>query len=241
MKTSRLVKTFIKSALNSTVFIKEISKNKDKIFKLSKAKEQIFTNVDIGSQYIIRETIRREIKAQIEVIEEEDLEHPKAGEIISKDKLVYEGFMKGNEDYSKLANEAITEIMKNSKDEMVDLSKCKLMLDPLDATVSFLGEEYSDVTTLIGLLKNNKPFIGVIGAPFATENGVHLYFNIPREGVFKLSTDNKKDELKIIKMKEKTQNYKKPINILTSFKNVNKLQEICNLLLIFSWKREVCK
>ena len=75
-------------------------------------------------------------------------------------------------------------------DQLIRQKKVKILLDPLDATYSFVNKDYQEATILAGVLVNDKPFIGSITSPFYTfdkdnnKTGVVTYFNIPNYGIF---------------------------------------------------------
>jgi len=69
-------------------------------------------------------------------------------------------------------------------------SKSKFLIDPLDATHSFINKQYNEATILVGVLVKDKPYIGSITSPFynlkdsKNKTGIVTYFNIPNYGIF---------------------------------------------------------
>jgi len=78
-------------------------------------------------------------------------------------------------------------------------NKVKILLDPLDATYSFINKNYNEATILAGVLLNNKPYLGTITSPFynysneSSQYAMVTYFNIPNYGIFALR--NKKSQI----------------------------------------------
>jgi len=67
-----------------------------------------------------------------------------------------------------------------------------LLLDPLDATRSFINKNYNEVTILAGVLIKSSPYYGFITSPFYDHDNINksdttlTYFNIPHYGIFAL-------------------------------------------------------
>ena len=52
-------------------------------------------------------------------------------------------------------------------DENVPVEELCLWIDPIDNTKAFVKGKMDGVTTLIGMTRNNRPFLGAITSPYA--------------------------------------------------------------------------
>ena len=154
---------------------------------------------------------------EVEIIGEEDLSDPLAIPILFKDKLLIEHYSRKH-DLQKRLEDNLAALIEDSKkkiilnedevpkqkpyrhfDQLIKKRKVKILLDPLDATYSFINKQFEESTILVGVLVNNKPYIGSITSPFyvfdphLNKTGVITYFNIPNNGIF--SFKNQKSQL----------------------------------------------
>jgi len=121
-----------------------------------------------------------------------------------------------------------TELISGLEDVLVD-DLC-LFIDPIDSTEQFIKRNYLPVTSLVGITKDSKPFIGFIHYPLyeGKENNSLTFFNIPNKGIFShnIFTDeikqvnfSKKDVNEWIFVTSSTNTNKNMIDVIDSFEN----------------------
>jgi len=78
-----------------------------------------------------------------------------------------------------------------------------LFVDPIDSTVNFIKKNFSPVTSLVGITRNSKPFIGFVHYPLyeGRLNNSLTFFNIPSKGIFSFNIFT--DEIKLVEIKKK--------------------------------------
>ena len=48
-------------------------------------------------------------------------------------------------------------------------------IDPIDNTKGFINNQLEAVTILIGLTRNNRPYLGIVTTPYAVEQSQRLF------------------------------------------------------------------
>lgn len=122
----------------------------------------------------------------------------------------------------------------------------KILLDPLDATYSFVNKNYNEATILAGVLVNNKPYLGSITSPFYSflekDNAMMTYFNIPNHGIFSLKTEKSQffdnvenfqiDQVRVSKKSNPAFDNPNELKLIVSRTREEKLKQICNFIFI---------
>ena len=190
IESGNTVKVFTKGKINLTLDSK-----------------QLYTNVDIVTQAIFEKTIKN-VYPSLEIIGEEDLDSHVSHLYLFNDRLLIDHYSK-KQALEKRLEENLTSLIEDTKkviitkeeevirqkhykhfDHLIKSKRVKILLDPLDATHSFINKNYNEATILTGVLVDNKPYIGCITSPFynySPENkktGMVTYFNIPNYGIF---------------------------------------------------------
>ena len=175
--------------------------------------QQFYTNVDLVAQAIFVKTMNKAYP-EVDIIGEEDLNNETSRPILLNGKLIIEEYSRNHELQKRLEDNLYT-IIKESKnsniskeeevfrqkehknfEKLINKRKVKILLDPLDATHSFINKQYHESTILAGVLVNNNPYIGSVTSPFyqfdKENTGVVSYFNIPIYGLFALKKQKSK-------------------------------------------------
>lgn len=108
----------------------------------------------------------------------------------------------------------------------VDLKSLLVLVDPVDSTNSLITKHYSEVTSLIGVLKDSKPYIGVIGSPCIDRDMIIIYFNIPGLGVYKLKMNVYKEFSEFEKINNNCVNKEENLHLVVGYNDHKKFQEI---------------
>jgi 3'-phosphoadenosine 5'-phosphosulfate (PAPS) 3'-phosphatase len=76
-------------------------------------------------------------------------------------------------------------LKENQIEDQLEEELC-LFIDPIDSTEQFIKKNFNPVTSLVGITKNSKPFMGFIHYPLyeGKENNSLTFFNIPSKGIF---------------------------------------------------------
>lgn len=227
MKASYLITSLLRSSINCCLFIKDSILKETPVNILQKAKQEIFTNIDIGSQYIFYKTLKEEINEKIKLIAEEDFSDMRVLDIVEKNKIPLKYFVRKRANVEKINTEVEKFINDRLTDEVINLNECLLLVDPIDATWSLINRHYENVTCLIGVLRNFQPYFGIVGSPFIDNKKIKIYFNIPNKGVFKLEysiLENSMDvDFNITEVKKVRE--QKPLKIIGSDSDLNILQK----------------
>lgn len=79
----------------------------------------------------------------------------------------------------------LPENLREIKDE-----ELSIYIDPIDSTEQFIKRNFSPVTSLLGITRNEEPFVGFIYFPYyegKSDNSL-VYFNLPTKGIFCYNT-----------------------------------------------------
>lgn len=112
-----------------------------------------------------------------------------------------------------------------------------ILLDPLDATHSFIAKRYQEATILAGILVKNTPYIGMITSPFydfRESQGLVSYFNVPEQGVYAMKKRSMLENLdyynieqiKVTRKKPEDTSVNKHLKVIASRSREEKLKSI---------------
>jgi 3'(2'), 5'-bisphosphate nucleotidase len=166
IRVSEFFSVAIQLCKESAQIINEV-RNSGNLEKVMKGKDDPVTMADLKAQTTIFGGLRHFFPG-ITLVGEEDEEYK--GEItlnfksINKNLLPFEIFT--NSDTSKVL-----------LDEELNMNDVIVFVDPLDATLSFTKNELENITTLIGLGYQKRPYLGVIGHPFKKKDEANYEFN----------------------------------------------------------------
>ena len=138
--------------------------------------QQFYTNVDLVAQAIFVKTMNKAYP-EVDIIGEEDLNNETSRPILLNGKLIIEEYSRNHELQKRLEDNLYT-IIKESKnsniskeeevfrqkehknfEKLINKRKVKILLDPLDATHSFINKQCGFITyyrILIQLLSMNQ-------------------------------------------------------------------------------------
>ena len=225
--------------------------NKGSVFIYFKANRQLYTNVDLISQSIFERNMKK-FYPDLEIIGEENLNDQDTIEYLNYSSELFEKYMITNESISSL-KENFDRILKNVEDidllnaneskleEMIKMKEIKILLDPLDATFSFINKDFNESTILTGVLINNRPYLGFITSPFYNFNHKNVvnkdieiltYFNVPTKGIFSFRNCQKNNyyfEKLITKRNDEEWNdmFSKDLNFIVSRSREDRIKRIC--------------
>jgi 3'-phosphoadenosine 5'-phosphosulfate (PAPS) 3'-phosphatase len=228
-------------------------------FTLILDQKQLYTNVDLVTQAIFEKSIRS-VYPEISLIGEENLSDPSAKMFLKKEKKLISHYAK-NENFSRNLEENLDSIFSLKKgiimnkeeeikknplegfENIIKTKKVKILLDPIDATYSFVNKNYNEATILAGVLVDNKPYIGTITSPFynhSKENpnsAIVTYFNIPDFGIYSLKSHKSKmfenlekfqiDQVRVSRRCLQNKEDPQELKLIVSRTREEKLKQIC--------------
>jgi 3'-phosphoadenosine 5'-phosphosulfate (PAPS) 3'-phosphatase len=224
---------------------------------MTKDQKQLYTNVDLVAQAIFEKSIKR-VYPEIEIIGEENLDEPSAQFYLNKEKKLISHYAK-NESFNQKLEENLEVLFNDTKriilnkdddvkkkpfanfEQHIKNRKVKILLDPLDATYSFVNKNYNEATILAGVLVNNKPYLGTITSPFYNyldndKTAMVTYFNIPNHGIFSLKSEKSQifdnienfqiDQVRVAKKEKSKLEYPNELKLIVSRTREEKLKQI---------------
>ena len=75
------------------------------------------------------------------------------------------------------------DLLKDIKDEELNLDDLSIFVDPLDGTREFVEGRLENVACLIGIAKNNRAIAGVVGLPFPKNDDILIHYSIGDHGL----------------------------------------------------------
>lgn len=135
-----------------------------------------FTNVDWMAQKMLENYMKKYFN-NISIVGEEDLEN----------------VMVNESEFFNVEEEINLNRIKpeDCDDAKIEEDQLCMYIDPVDSTDQFINRKFEFVTSLIGVVKEGKPFIGFVNYPFYKGEDVSLtYFNIPNKGIYSYNANN---------------------------------------------------
>lgn len=230
-------------------------------FKLDQ--KQLYTNVDLVTQAIFEKCIKS-VYPEITLIGEENLSDPSAKLFLTKEKKLISHYAQ-NENFSRKLEENLESLFSlqkgiiiNNEDDLkkkplqdfekiIKGKRVKILLDPIDATYSFVNKNYNEATILAGVLVDNKPFMGTITSPFYNysyenpDSNIVTYFNIPDFGIFSLRSQKSKvfdnienfniDQVRVSRKCFQNKEDPQDLKLIVSRTREEKLKQICKTII----------
>jgi 3'-phosphoadenosine 5'-phosphosulfate (PAPS) 3'-phosphatase len=185
LKTSQLMSLILSIFKRTTKLFYEY-KNEEYIATVhTKAKNEKFTDADYTIQKMFEVNLDKFFPG-LKIVGEEDL----STNLIPESKY----YTTDEVDFN-IINE--NEVEDTLQDELC------LFIDPIDSTDNFIKKSFCPVTSLVGITKNLKPYIGFVHYPIyeGKENNSITFFNIPSKGIFYYNTFT--NEIKSVKTEKR--------------------------------------
>lgn len=188
LKTTRLVSLVLSLFKRATNLFYEYKSGQFIANINYKAQDEKFTDADYIIQKMFENNLNRYFPG-LKIIGEEDT----STNLITQSKYYTTDMV----DFNLLKE--------NEIEDQLDHELC-LFIDPIDSTEQFIKKNFSPVTSLVGITKNSKPYIGFIHFPLyeGKENNSITFFNIPSKGIFSHNTLT--DEIKTVTTRKRELN-----------------------------------
>jgi 3'-phosphoadenosine 5'-phosphosulfate (PAPS) 3'-phosphatase len=188
LKTTQLVSLVLSLFRRATKLFYEYKKGEFIANINIKDKNEKFTDADYIIQKMFENNLNRYFPG-LKIIGEEDT----STNLITQSKYY-------------TTDEVELDLLKENEIENQLEDELCVFIDPIDSTEQFIKKNFIPVTSLVGITKNSKPYIGFIHYPFyeGKENNSITFFNLPSKGIF--SHNSFTNEIKSVSTKKRDLN-----------------------------------